>query len=480
MKRFYILLIASLFVSAGIRAQQQQTGGASLTLAQCIQYALENSVNIQNSVLDERISVAKVNETIGIGLPQINGNASVNHNQQLRRFFTTYSPNGFIKPDPVPVGLNTGDVLSAQNFFQLRSAAEAGLTVNQIIFNGSYIVGLQASKAYKDLAIKTTVQTKEQTIEQVTKAFYFALINRERMDLFANNITRVDSLLRNTQALNTNGFAERIDVDRVQVSLNNLITEKDNFERQQILSLELLKFQMNYPIDQPLEIVGELTPEMVKVNLDDYLKGWNYVDRSDYKILEANKKLQELNLKNNYAAAVPSISAFANFGYNTQSNNISGLFKTNTQIGEQSSGFGPDKYYPFTLYGVSLNVPIFSGLQRTYRVQQEKLRLQKIENSFKTVKSGIDLQIKQAITGYENNLKALESQNRNIELAGNVARVTKIKYEQGVGSNLEVVDAESALRGAQINYYNSLYDVMVAKVDMDKAFGRLLQNPQSR
>lgn len=193
----------------------------------------------------------------------------------------------------------------------------------------------------------------------------------------------------------------------------------------------------------------------------------------DYQILETNRRLQNLNIKNNYAAALPSPSAFANLGYSTQSPGVGGIFKTNTGISDDGS-IGPDKWYSFSSFGVSLNIPLFSGLQRTYKVQQEKLALQKIENGFKSLERGIDIEIKQAVVNYQNGIESLQSQERNMDLAENVARVTKIKYEQGVGSNLEVIDAESSLKEAQVNYYNSLFDVLVAKTDLDKAFGKLV------
>src|SRR5690606_6809010 len=144
---------------------------------------------------------------------------------------------------------------------------------------------------------------------------------------------------------------------------------------------------------------------------------------------------------------------------------IGGLFRTETSGVEEGPQIGPDKWYSFSTFGVSLNIPIFSGLQRSYRLQQAKLNLMKIENSFTTLKAAIDLEVKQAAISYLNAIKSLESQEENSQLAANVARVTKIKYEQGVGSNLEVVDAEAALKEAQINYYNALYDALIAKVD---------------
>ncbi len=476
MKHILPLLLV-LLLSAGAQAQE---AAQSFTLEQCIEYALKNSINAQNATIDEYIAAARVKETVGLGLPQISGSASVVHNQKLPRFFSAYSvAQGFAGKDDagnlrldIP-GLNPTDIVASQNFFQLKSGGNASLSINQLIFNGSYLVGLQAASTYKDLAAKTSDQTKEQVIQQITKAYYGVLINKERTELFTNNIARLDTLLRNTKALNQNGFAESIDVDRIRVAYNNLTAERDKFLNLNQLGLELLKFQMNYPSSQSIDVAGNIQEVVVDVNLGSYKEGWDYKNRPDFKVLEVNRKLQELNIKNQYAGAVPSIAAFASMGYSTQSGNVSGIFNTNTNF-EDNGRVGPDKWYNFSQFGVSMNIPIFSGLQRHYKIQQEKLTLQKIDNGFKSLKNAIDLDIAQSSVMFENALKSLASQKENQELASNIARITKIKYEQGVGSNLEVVDAENSLRTAQTNYYSALFDAMVAKVDLDKAYGKLL------
>jgi outer membrane protein TolC len=243
--------------------------------------------------------------------------------------------------------------------------------------------------------------------------------------------------------------------------------------------MELLKFQMGYPMDQSLNVQGDLSVLNSSADINAYLKDWDYKSRSDFQVLETSKKLQQLTIKNKNAAYLPVLSASASFGYGTQSSTIGGLFSTETKI-EDLGSIGPDKWYGQGSIGVNLHIPLFSGLQGKYQMQQEKLNLQKIDNSFTVLKSSIDLEIKQSLTSYQNSLQALESQKRNMTLAEKVARVTKIKYGQGVGSNLEVVDAESSLKESQINYYSALYDVLVAKVDMDKAFGKLVQNTPSK
>jgi outer membrane protein TolC len=355
----------------------------------------------------------------------------------------------------------------------LPSNGNAGLTINQLLFSSSYLVGLKAADTYKELAYKNETQTQIQVVENVTKAYYSVLVNNERITLFDNNIARVDSLLRTTTALNKNGFAEEIDVDRIRVTLNNLKSERLKFLNLQNLSISLLKFQMNYPMENPLQIEGDLSS--LKVNdqiFSEYNQDWDYKNRIEYKVLETQRRLQELDIKNKYAASMPKLEGFFSYGYSTQSADIAGLFKTESAVPSTES-FGPDKWYSYSSFGLTLSIPLFSGLQRTYQVQQSKLELLKTQNNFTSLKQNIDLSIQQNSVTYQNSLETLKSQSENMELAEKVARVTKIKYEQGVGSNIEVIEAESSLREAQVNFYNALFDALIAKVDLDKAFAKI-------
>jgi outer membrane protein TolC len=355
----------------------------------------------------------------------------------------------------------------------LKSSGNAGVTVNQLLFSSTYLVGLKAASTYKELAYKTTEQTEIQIIENVMKAYYGVLVNNERITLFDNNIARVDSLLRTTRALNQNGFAEEIDVDRIQVTLNNLKSERLKFINLQNLSMALLKFQMNYPMEQDLAVSGSLSELKVNEKLfEEYQEGWDYKNRIEYKMLDTQKRLLELDIKNQLSHSLPSLVGFANLGYSTQSPDIGGLFRTNSNFNDD--GFvGPDKWYSFSTFGVTLSIPIFSGLQRTYQVQQAKLALLKTQNNFTSLKQSIDLSIQQNSLTFQNAIETLNSQEENMKLADKVARVTKIKYEQGVGSNIEVIDAEASLRESQVNYYNALFDAIVSKIDLDKAYAKI-------
>ena len=472
MKRFYQTLFLSLLIPLGAYAQADTT--ASFTLDDCIRYALENTIDVKNARIDEQISQAKVKETTGLGLPQIDGSVNITDNPKLSRIYQKYDASSdgvFGDLSQIP-GIKDGDVVAFQNFFQLRSSADAGLNINQLLFSSTYLVGLKAASTYKQLSFRTTEQTKITTIEKVTKAFYAVLIDVERVGRLDNNIARLDSTLKTTKAMNENGFTEAIDVDRLQVNLNNLKTDRLKTLNLQNLNLLLLKFQMNYPIDKPLVVKGDLNVVMNDNLFSDYEQGWDYKNRIEYKVLETQRELQRLNVKNKQSNGHPQLTANAGLGYSTQSDNLGGLFKTKSDIADFGP-IGPDKWYPYSRIGLTLSIPIFSGLQRTYQVQQEKLALLKIENNFASLKQNIDLSIQQNSITYRNSVESLKSQQENLALADKVARITKIKYEQGVGSNIEVIDAEGSVRDAQVNYYNALYDALIAKVDLDKAFAKL-------
>ncbi|MFM7855888.1 MAG: TolC family protein, partial [Flammeovirgaceae bacterium] len=354
MKRFYRIFF--LVAASWGAVQAQEAEPSAFTLEQCIDYALKNSINAKNAIIDQQIAAAKVKETVGLGLPEIYGNVSLVHNAQLQRFFTTYSgnPSGFLGDLSSIPNIKPGDVVAAQNFFQLKNSGTASVTVNQLLFSGSYLVGLQASQAYKDLSYKNANLTREQIVQQVTKAYYSLLISRERLLLFETGMARVQALLNTTIEQNKNGFVESIDVDRIKVAYNNLKVEQANFLNIHELSAWLLKFQMNYPVDKPISVTGSIQDLGTDLRVEATTDAWDYKTRSDYKILEANYKLQKLNIKNQYAGALPTLSAFGTLGFNTQSGDFGGLFATNSKISDQG-GLGPDKWYDYSLFGISLN-----------------------------------------------------------------------------------------------------------------------------
>lgn len=446
----FLLFTSSLFLTfLGFHAR----GQSSFTLKEAIEYAMSNSVLVKNSKIDVEEARAKVGETRGLGLPQIDAQFQVIHNIEIQRVILENDPGPFFNPT-----LAQGAVVAFP--FQLRNNGAATLNANQLLFDGSYLVGLKAANTYKQLSEKQLRQTREQVFENVQKAYYTALISKERAQLIRLNVARVDSFFRNTKALYDAGLAEKLDVDRLEVQLNNLLVEQDRFEALVMLSLNLLKFQMNYPLEQELILAEKLEEMQFNTSgLDDQVI--TYSSRIDYAILQTQRDLARLDMQNRQAAYLPKLYAFATYGFNPGASRLTNLFEFDT------------RWIDYSFVGVQLRMNLFTGFTQKYRVQQARLAVQKAEQSFKLLESSILVETEQARINMRTAVKTLESQKRNVSLAEEVARVTKVKYKEGVGSSLEVTDAENALRQAQVNYFAAIYDALVADVDLKKAKGLL-------
>ena len=445
----------------------------SFDLEECMAYAVENEASSVNATLDEEIAELSVKETVGIGLPQINGAATAQHNPNLPRFFSEYNPGGgfgITDEDAQELGIQPGDVYGATNFFQLKSNGDMNLSVSQLIFNGSYIVGLQASRTYKELSRKQKDYTQSELKAAVAKAYFNVLINEERLQLYNSNLDRIETLHEETQALYESGFAEKIEVDRLKVTLNNAETQKVNYERLADLSMQLLKFQMSYPLGEPLELEGSIS-DFIDGEVQNVPQEYDLSNRHDYQAMVVNKELQELNLKNLYAGGLPVLQAFGTWGASTQSATFGGLFTTQSNFSE-TSGVGPDKWYSYSAVGLSLNWSLFTGLQRNYQIQQQKVEIKKLENNIAQFEDRVQVEVEQQGILLRNANKNLDVQKENMELAQNIFDIAEIKYKEGVGSSLEVVNADNELKQAQTNFFNALFDAVIAKIDLTRAIGK--------
>jgi outer membrane protein TolC len=318
-------------------------------------------------------------------------------------------------------------------------------------------VGLQASKTYKELSNKNLTRTRIETAVAVTKAYYSVLVSNEQLNLIDANLDRLRKSLSDTEAMFKNGFVEKIDVDRLTVLKNNLETERENVIRLLALNVNLLKFQMGMTVNSKLTLTDSITnlqADQAVVASDSSA----YRNRIEYSLLETQKKLNEFDLKRYKSQFLPSLSAFGSTSQSFQSNSFSDLFSTN---------------FPSTIIGLRLSVPIFSGGIKLNQVRNAKLAVLKTQNDLVNLQNGINLEVDQAQTTYLNSLKSLDNQKRNMELAQEVLRVSKIKYEQGVGSSIEVTTAETSLKESQNNYINALYDLMINRVNVDKALGKI-------
>ncbi len=442
------ILFTSLLLISFLSFSQKK----NLTLEECISLALENNENLKNSYLEEKISTALSKEYLSVGLPQISFDGGIKYNHEVQKSIIDISR---FMPG-VPEGTEQ-EVQFGQTY-----DGRMDLYVNQMIFNGSYFVGVSASRELIRLSEKMTKRNIIDIYESVQKAYFTALNTKSRIDLVNENLDRLSELLDQTNKLYENGFVEKLDIDRITVSYNNLKSEKIKADRLYDLSISVLKFQIGLPIETEIELIGELSEDLIN-NFSYELKDFDYSKRIEYSILQTDKNLKSYDLKNNRSQYLPQIYANYNYGYNSSASQ-SNLF------------FNSDRWKKFGTLGFLVVIPIFDGFLKRSKINQSKYKIEQIENQMMFLERSINLQINQSLANFENSKESLEITRKNLNLARDVYYASEKKYSEGVGSNLELIDSNNSLKTAQNQYYNALYESVIASIDIKKTLGVLLNN----
>lgn len=512
-KKILISLIACFAIHQGFSQNTASSGsgeGQSFTLQQAVEYAVKNNLNIQNSKLDYQVNEASKNDIRAIGLPQITGSADSRYNQrtlfesllnkQMDDAYDTYGkPNGidrksfeylvgteirdskadyftknptytpsskFSTLDPASQAIalqaaNGGADVSSLfgTMFNAKQNGTVGINASQILFSSDYLVGLQAAKALMTLSEQGIKKSEIDVKVAVSKAYYGVLVNRFRAKLIDLNIERLQKLFNDTKAMNQAGFVEAIDVDRLEVTLNNLISEQQKVKNMLGLAELALKFQMNYDIAQPIMLADTIIVKELPLALNEGKLDYN--NRAEYSLLKSTEELNKLNIKRYKLSGLPTVAAYGNLQYQAFDNR------------PQFKAYSGVDWYRVTAVGVNMSVPLFTGGRGYYRKQMAVLNLQKTQNQIKNLEQAINLESKSASITYNNAVISINAQQKNLDLATKVLSVTKAKYEQGVGSNIEVLNAESSFKESQNNYFSALYDYYISKVDYDKAVGNI-------
>ncbi|MCE1189665.1 MAG: TolC family protein [Ignavibacteria bacterium] len=447
----YILLICLITAYAWPTAAQQ--AGLTYTLHDCIRYTIENSANIKTAKIQEQIADKKVNEVIGSGLPQIQVTGNIVNNLEL--------------PAQIIPGELFGGAAGSQ--YKLKFGTKFNTTftgqANQMLFNGSFWVGLDAAKSSETYYRQGTEVATDNTLYTVAVSYYRTLMAEKQIQLMEFNITSLKRTLADTKLLRDNGKAKNIDVDRLQVNYNNLQHQLKNIQEQVQQQYNQLKYLMGMPVDTrmtvrdaTLEISANSPGQLPVADSLSFSDTRLYEDRSDFRQLLTSRELQSLSKKNEWMKYVPSLSAFGSYTWSAQKNSFS---------------FSSSDWMNYYSVGIQLSVPIFTGGQTYARIQQADLTLKQIDEQIKDVKSGIDMQAENARIAYRQARLNIECEIENVELAKKVYQVTEAEYREGTNTAAALVDAETRLREAQTNYINSLLNLHVAVIDVEKAKGTI-------
>lgn len=418
-----------------------------LSAKQAVEYALANQATVRTAKLDELIQLAKNREVSGLALPSLSGAGTYQHNPIVQKQLIDASNFS----DTVPKGT------LVPFSFGLKYNVMGELRLNQVLFDPSVLVALQARETLEQLVARGVQKAEIDVKVAVYKAYYNVLSARRAQQILQGNIANLDKLLYETQETYKNGLVEKLDVDRLVVQLTNLRTEETRMRNLIEIGTAALKYQMGMPLKQEITLTDTLSTEAIKSAIA--VEGFDYSQRIEYQLLQTQKKAYEYDLKRYKFNALPTLSLFGTGGI-SRASDVFNYFKRET-------------WYGYVSYGLNLSLPIFSGMQRRRKVDQAFLEVKKAEVNLENTKLGIDLEQSQSTSSLRNNILTLEAQESNMKLAQEVYRTTQVKYHEGVGSSLEMNNAQNELLTAQNNYFTALYNAVVAKVDYLKAYGKL-------
>ena len=321
-------------------------------------------------------------------------------------------------------------------------------------------VGLQARKALLEASGLQIKVAEDKVREAVYKSYYAVLISQKQLLFVLESRKRLDKLAHDMQAMYKAGFAEQLDIDKTTVSLNNTRAVENQLKNGVTIGYAVLKMTLGLSQSDSLALKDTLTPAQVKEGLLD--ETFSYEDRNEIKFLNKSKELQAYDIKRYKLSYFPTVSAFL------------GLQKTGQRSSASSnSNKDPWFWYNTNQVGLSINVPIFDGFQKKYKIKQSQLTLQKLDNTLDNAKKGIDLEKTVARNTLLNAILNMDVQEDNMKLAEKVYNTEKKKYEAGLGSSFNILQSDTDLQQAQSNYFKALYDAMVARVTYLKALGKL-------
>ena len=426
------LILLGLFLAEGASAQQQ------LTLKQALNYAVENSENVRKSRLDIDGGKYKTQEIRSQALPQLSANGTLTYN-------------------PIIAQLVIGD-----QSFQLGQHwnTNAGVQLNQQLFNQTVFTGLQAAKKSEIYYNLSAELTEEQTIEQVATTYYQVLVNRQMLNVIDTNIKNVKVVENIIVNQYKNGLARKIDVDRIKVNLTNLQTQQEQTTNAVTQLENQLKFYIGMPVSENIVLPATELSEVK--TLPAFADSVSLAGRTEIRLLDVQRDLLKLQRKAYVSEYYPTLSLTGNFSYTGQSDKFD-LFKSN------SSTF----WYDASAIGLSLKVPIFNGFATRSRIRQADVDIKKADEDKRQTTNSLNLAYENAKIQLKNSITTINSQRENVVLAQEIYNSTQNNYNNGLAALTDLLDTENALTEAQNSYTQALLNYKIAEIQLIKSNGNI-------
>lgn len=437
--------------SAGFSQSPPQARSDIYSLQQVLEIGINNSYDLKKSKLDEESAAFQRKEIIGSGLPQLKGYGNYNNFLEVSPMGL---PGGFLNPDSGP---NDIDVVA----FGVPQSMQAGLQLNQLLFNQSYLVGLKAAKSSEEFYSALSRMSKEDVIYDMAMNYYGIIaleLQRENIEANLDKLRDLEKILR---VQYENDLAKKVDYSRIKVNTVSLEVSRDDLEIGILQRKNYLKLLMGIPIDTPFEVEKD-SFELSKQVAPNLGLEVDLQQRADIQVLNKQDELYNLNIKNIQSGYYPFLVAFADVNYNAFSNDFSFLSESK-------------RWYRGSLIGLKLEVPIFDGFQRKNQVAQAKIERQQLEQDMKKANEAATMEYQNAIKKLNNSIRSAKAQEENLELAEDVYKQTELLYTEGLSPLTDLLEAETALREARSAYYNQIINVKTAEIDLYKSTGEIAQ-----
>lgn len=433
-----------IFISSGLHAQNSKgTVPDSLSIEDCIRYAMQNQPLVKQLKLNEAISDQDIKIALSDWLPQINSTAGV---QRYLRQPVSIFPN-FSNPSGEKIAVTTGVLNNSLISF----------TATQNLFNNEVYLAGRTAKSYRLQSAQTSKSAMIELVVEIHKAFYDALLSHEQLELIVDQIGRLSKSLNDAYSLYKNGTTDVIDYKRATIALNNALSQKRSAEEAINVKTSYLKQLMGFPNDKNLILKIDISSLERDVMLDT-LETFNIYDRIEYQLLQTNLSLQKANIEYNKLSLLPSLSAFANYNISYQNDEVSQLYKRD---------------YPYAIVGLTLSFPVFQGTKRIHNIKKSNMQYERLALDTLNTRNEMNTQYVSAMSSYKSNFAAYNLTRQNMEIAQEVYNTVKLQYNQGIKNYLEVIISETDLMSARINNLDALFMLMFSKIDVQRALGKI-------
>ena len=411
------------------------------SLAQATEFALKNHFQSVNAQLDVNKAKKVIQETRAMGLPQVNGGFDYLNNLKL------------LFPINIPAVIPPGQEFMLM--FGAKHKSTAQVTASQLVFDGSYIVALQASKAYLEMYQNQKVKTEADIKSNIAKAYYLALVAQENTNIQQKALNNLSTSIKETEAMFKEGFVEETDVSQLQLTQLNLNSSLENAKFQKDIAYQMLKFTMGMDLKSDIKLSDNLQGVISQINLESLLtEDFNLNGNPDFVLLNSQAKLLQLDLKRYKMQRLPTIAAF----YQGQA----------TAYQVDFDFYKDAKWLNGHVAGLSIKIPIWSSGMQAAKIGQAKIEIEKIKNTTNSVNQGLQVQFTNSKNNLSVKMSGYKNAKKGLELAEKIQNNTRIKQKEGLASSFEASQIDNQLLSAQGNYIQSLFDLLNAKSELDK------------